>query len=139
MPAPKFEIRFDETVADPLEGLVIVAPAPAAAPRDDDPLGLDEIIRAALDKREWIEDSAVALIHEQECDCCGTVSSFSMGWFTGKHHARDKTARQLIAGKPVGYFPHRVERVRCPNIAVCAACAESQAIIENICAPAAAP
>lgn len=94
----------------------------------DDPL--DEIIKKALDKREWIEDSAVVLIHVQSCSTCGTISEFSHGWFTGKHHASDRFLRQLVAGKPVGHFPLRVERYLCKPVDVCPACAESQILIE---------
>lgn len=99
---------------------------------DNDDLDLDEIWRIANDKREWIEDSIVALIHEQECLGCGALHSWSQGWFTGKHHARDKTATVLTAGRPQGDYPRKVQRVRCSPVVVCSDCAESQALIENI-------
>jgi hypothetical protein len=76
---------------------------------DNDDLGLNEIWEKANDKREWIEDSAVVLIHTQVCLGCGAVHSWSHGWFTGKHHSRDRTASSLAAGKPIGYYPRRCQ------------------------------
>lgn len=138
---PKFELRIDPLADDPFEGMSFRTAQPSVKDQnravhrvldhEADPLGLDQIWSEYSDKREWIEDSAVVLIHEQECSACSARHQFSMGWFTGKRHARDKTARQLVAGKPIGYFPVIVERVTCPPVLVCASCAEGQAFIEN--------
>lgn len=128
------------TFDDEILGGVQVGPRPSvkqlnrstqAALDADDPLA--EIIQRAIDKREWIEDSAVVLIFVQECECCGTRHEFCHGWFTGKYHTRDATARQLVRGKPVGYFPAQVQRVMQEPVAVCGACAESQVLIEEAC------
>lgn len=98
---------------------------------DNDELGLDELISQSRDKREWIEDAAVILIHEQECQGCGSRHTWSHGWFTGSHHARDPSGYQLTAGKPIGYFPTKVQRVETRPVPVCGCCAESQRLIER--------
>lgn len=95
----------------------------------DDPL--EEIIQRALDVREWYEEAAVALIHVQECECCGSRSEFSHGWFTEYSHRTDKHAKRLAKGKPLGDWPLKVERVHCGKVAVCPNCAEAQILIEE--------
>lgn len=96
---------------------------------NDDPL--EEIIQRALDVREWYEEAAVVLIHVQTCECCGTRSEFSHGWFTEYSHRTDKHARRLAKGRPQGSWPQKVERVDTGQVPVCAACAESQILIEE--------
>jgi len=96
---------------------------------DDDPL--EEIIRRAIDKREWFEEAAVVLVHVQECESCGARHEFCHGWFTAKLHRSDPHAHQLLKGKPIGKWPLRVQRVNVGTVAVCGDCAESQIIIEE--------
>jgi hypothetical protein len=141
----ELEVYFDPEIDDPLEAMVILPSKPdlRAANRrvhqelDGDPLGLDEIFQAAIDKREWEVVGVVALIHIQQCNACGATQRFSHGWKTEKRHLRDKTCRVLEAGLPVeesrhvARYPAKVEYVQCPSVDVCADCAETQIMIDN--------
>lgn len=145
---------------DPLAGLIFAsnqAPRKAAAPRattlrpsalvspearlrrlndaahrrldEGFPSGIADVV--AIKPLEWIVDSCVVLIDEQECRTCGSRHSYSHGFFTGSHHVRDKTAHKLTAGKPVGYFPSVTKRVNKGFADVCGNCAESQRMIDD--------
>lgn len=146
MAKKELQVYFDPDVEDPLESMVFLPPKPdlkaankaVHAELDGDPLGLDEIFQAALDKREWEVTGVVALIHVQECRACGAVQKFSHGWKTEKRHLRDKTCRVLENGIPVeestkgvARYPAKVEYVECPPVDVCGDCAETQAMIDN--------
>lgn len=102
---------LNRVVNDILDGVGVALPAPAPP--------------------DWEEDSAVVLIHVQECEACGTRHEFTHGWFTGKRHSRDRTARLLTAGKPLTNLPRVVQRVDCGKVPVCGACAEAQILIEE--------
>lgn len=97
---------------------------------DDD---LDALLEeAARPRPQWEVEAAVVLIQEQTCISCGTTSQYCQGWFASQKHTTDKFARRMVAGRPIGNFPLRVERHKLPEVEICASCAESQISIETI-------
>ena len=97
---------------------------------------LDEATRP---KPVWETDAAVVLIHDQLCLSCLTVSSHCIGWFASQKHSTDPHARRMVAGRPIGKFPLRVEHHKQPDVDICANCAESQIRIEEVMNPPCQP
>lgn len=88
---------------------------------------LDALLEEAVrPKPMWETHAAVVLIHEEHCLHCGAVSQYSKGWFASQKHSTDPHAHRLLAGKPIGKFPLRIERHKLPDVDICAACAEAQ-------------
>lgn len=93
---------------------------------------LDSLLaEAAQPRAQWETIAAVVLIHEQHCIACQQTSRISQGWFTAQKHTSDKFANRLLAGRPIGSLPLRVERHKMPDVDICANCAEGQIMIEQ--------
>lgn len=90
---------------------------------------LDEVLAP---RPTWISEANIVMLREMRCSTCDTLEQRCEGWYTVQRHKTDKHARRLIAGKCPTPLPVRVERHQIPAQDICATCAESQVMIEEL-------
>lgn len=79
----------------------------------------------------WTTTAAVAIVDQATCKSCGQTHRFFQGWMTEQVHKRDHTARRLLAGKPNGFLPAKVEYHETGDTDDCPDCVEAGIMIDT--------
>lgn len=76
-------------------------------------------------QNEWRAVAHVLLLHQQTCRRCGTLNTWSHGWYTRFIHASDQTASRFTPGRTPSTHPIERRIHTQPPVPICQNCWET--------------